>query len=319
MQHKRTRYSRKQVFASSHTPIAASRHVLDSDIEAHSHDFVEVALIFGGSGIHSTVHGHHPIRAGDAFIFRPGAWHAYYECHQLDVYNCCFGLEILQRELAWTREDGLLNWLFWTGPLSLNRRGILTVTIPPTMLQAYQVQLDALCNARTDSASGSSRISQIAQLLLFFGLLTQSLEQSQGSYRGQMAHMHQAVLRGIQLLENNLAHPWSLPELAEQLHLDRSYLVRLFRAATGLSPIAYLARQRAERAAALLVRTTLPINQIGEAIGWPDPNYFARRFKAHFGVNATIYRGQLQQSGLHMPMNSQSNENGRLQADFAAY
>jgi AraC family L-rhamnose operon transcriptional activator RhaR len=27
-------------------------------------------------------------------------------------------------------------------------------------------------------------------------------------------------------------------------------------------------------------------------VGWDDPNYFARRFKAHFGISATRYRQQ---------------------------
>ena len=32
------------------------------------------------------------------------------------------------------------------------------------------------------------------------------------------------------------------------------------------------------------------MTQIGRSVGWPDQNYFARRFKAHFGLSATSYR-----------------------------
>ena len=32
------------------------------------------------------------------------------------------------------------------------------------------------------------------------------------------------------------------------------------------------------------------VTAIGRAVGWPDQNYFARRFKAHYGLSATTYR-----------------------------
>ena len=79
-------------------------------------------------------------------------------------------------------------------------------------------------------------------------------------------------------------------DLAEELHLAPAYLVRLFKDATGLPPKAYLAQVRAERAAVLLLHSDDPVTSIGRAVGWPDQNYFARRFKAHYGLSATTYR-----------------------------
>lgn len=54
--------------------------------------------------------------------------------------------------------------------------------------------------------------------------------------------------------------------------------------------MAYLAQVRAEHAAVLLLHSAEPITGIGRAVGWPDQNYFARRFKAHYGLSATTYR-----------------------------
>jgi AraC family transcriptional regulator, L-rhamnose operon transcriptional activator RhaR len=60
--------------------------------------------------------------------------------------------------------------------------------------------------------------------------------------------------------------------------------------------MAYLARRRVEKAAGLLLHTDQPVTQIGRSVGWPDQNYFARRFKAHFGLSATTYRSRFADS-----------------------
>jgi AraC family L-rhamnose operon transcriptional activator RhaR len=84
------------------------------------------------------------------------------------------------------------------------------------------------------------------------------------------------------------------------LHLAPGYLVRLFKAATGPPPMAYLARLRAEHAATLLLHSDQPVTCIGQAVGWPDQNYFARRFKAHYGLSATSYRARFATGAIHL-------------------
>jgi AraC family L-rhamnose operon transcriptional activator RhaR len=56
--------------------------------------------------------------------------------------------------------------------------------------------------------------------------------------------------------------------------------------------MAYLARVRAETAAALLLQTERSITDIAAAGGWPDANYFARRFRQHFGLAPSAYRAE---------------------------
>ena len=94
------------------------------------------------------------------------------------------------------------------------------------------------------------------------------------------------------MMEARPAHQWTLTELAEALHLAPGYLVRLFKSATGLPPMAYLSRHRVELAAARLLHTDDAISRIGESVGWPDQNYFARRFRAHYGLSASAYRSR---------------------------
>ena len=104
----------------------------------------------------------------------------------------------------------------------------------------------------------------------------------------------------MRMLESDSPAAGRSTELADELHLAPGYLVRLFKAATGLPPMAYLAQVRAEQAAVLLLHSDEPVTGIGRAVGWPDQNYFARRFKAHYGLSATTYRERFATQAVHL-------------------
>ncbi|WP_432990643.1 helix-turn-helix transcriptional regulator [Dactylosporangium sp. CA-233914] len=137
----------------------------------------------------------------------------------------------------------------------------------------------------------------IGRLTLFLGCLARALASDDADPAGLTNGVsHPAVLRAMQLLEAAPARAWTLADLAAGLHLTRGYLVRLFKAATGMQPMAYLSRFRIEMAAGMLLRTGDLVTHIGETVGWPDANNFARRFKAHYGLSASTYRSRFSDS-----------------------
>jgi AraC family L-rhamnose operon transcriptional activator RhaR len=255
----------------------------------HTHRFVEIAFAVGGRGTHDCLAGRHDMTPGDVVLLRPGVWHAYEGCRRLELYNCCFSNELLHRELAWTREDPLLGYLLWSGPYSAPRRGMLAFRLDQASLDRCCAHLDALAALRRcplDRYRGDV-LGLLALLLSELGRAAAPAGAPDGSAQGRP---HPAVRHAMRLLESDIARPWTLADLAEELHLAPAYLVRLFKDATGLPPKAYLSQVRAERAAVLLLHSDDPITSISRAVGWPDQNYFARRFKAHYGLSATTYR-----------------------------
>ena len=102
--------------------------------------------------------------------------------------------------------------------------------------------------------------------------------------------VHPAVQHAMRLLEADLAEPWTLERLAAGVNLAPGYLIRLFGRSAGMSPMAYLNRIRAERAAGLLIETVLPVATIGATVGWHDPSHATRRFRAVFGLSPSSYR-----------------------------
>jgi AraC family L-rhamnose operon transcriptional activator RhaR len=267
----------------------AGRHYHDGPNPVHSHSFVEIAFATAGTAVHRSLAGSLRLRTGDVVLLRPGVWHGYEECERLVLYNCCFSSALLRGELAWTREDPLLSYLLWTGPYSAQGRGVLSTRLDPAALaecKVHLVALDALRRCPIDQHRGDI----VGRLALLFSHLGRAVAQSHGPLLGAAGPTHPAAGQAMRMLEARLAYRWTLTELAEQLHLAPGYLVRLFKDATGLPPMAYLARLRAEHAATLLLHSDQPVTGIGQAVGWPDQNYFARRFKAHYGLSATTYR-----------------------------
>ena len=267
------------------TLVHAGPHVHEDSHPLHTHSFFELALVIGGEGVHHSLAGRQRLQIGDAILLRPGVWHEYEECSSLEVYNCCFSADLVRRELAWAREDPLLGYLLWTGPFSAQRRGMLTTHLDPDTLREGIGHLEGLRQLRNRPLS-RHRGEVIGWLSLYLSCVARTVAERDD--RGEQTHP--AVLDAMRMMEADPARPWTLTDLANALHLAPGYLVRLFKSVTGMPPMAYLSRHRVELAADQLLHTDLPISRIGESVGWPDQNYFARRFKSHYGLSASTYR-----------------------------
>ncbi len=92
------------------------------------------------------------------------------------------------------------------------------------------------------------------------------------------APLRREAHRAAELLRADPGRRWSMSDLADELHLSKSQVGRVFVNAYGKSPIAYLTMLRIERMAALLRSTNTPITMIAREVGWGDPNFAARQF-----------------------------------------
>ena len=89
-----------------------------------------------------------------------------------------------------------------------------------------------------------------------------------------------AVARSIERMRERLDQPVQLAEIAAEAGLSVSHYSTLFRAQTGFSPIDYFLRMRMQQAAQLLDTTDLSVKAIAMQLGYEDPLYFSRLFRA---------------------------------------
>lgn len=276
--------SREDFFSDEGARLFVGDPIMEGDNYAHDHDFLELVLVAGGTGTHISIHGAQTIQRGDFFVLRPGAWHEYLDCKNLHVYNCCCAPQLLRRELALLGDDAAVSKLLWVEPLAPQVRGVLHRRLTEEQTHGAAANLSPLSNFPDEPFT-----VRAGRLLVLLGYLGQCIYPNERKREGGL---HAAVRQGMQLLEDSCDEEWDLTRLAELTRLNPSYLTRLFKAATGQSPMQYLARHRAELAASLLIATDHPISEIGARVGWPDANYFARRFKSVFGMTPSAYRAQ---------------------------
>ena len=85
-----------------------------------------------------------------------------------------------------------------------------------------------------------------------------------------------------------------IEDIAFALGLNRSYLTRLFKEATGYSLQDYLLTYRMKMAAKMLAENDHSVADIAQGVGYIDTFTFSKAFKRHFGMSPSAYRSEKQ-------------------------
>lgn len=96
--------------------------------------------------------------------------------------------------------------------------------------------------------------------------------------------------RAIDLIEAGFASNLSLFDLTAASGLSAGHLIALFKAATGLTPHAYLLERRIRHAHHLLTRTALPLAEIALEAGFSDQSHMTRMFRRRHRATPGSYR-----------------------------
>lgn len=103
------------------------------------------------------------------------------------------------------------------------------------------------------------------------------------------------VRQALGRIHDSLAEPVQVEQLAAAAHMSVSHFRSVFRRMTGFSPQEYITLQKLNFACGLLRQTDLSVREVGEAAGYPDPQYFSRIFSRHFGTSPGAYRTDCRQ------------------------
>lgn len=146
---------------------------------------------------------------------------------------------------------------------------------------------------RSMSGIPSLQLSAVHQLISFLYLLSAEGESSYSS--SDNVHLEKA----IRFMQSNVMDSLTLHDIAEHLHLNESYFIRLFKKRIHTTPMKYYTRLKIEAAGALLAETTLSVKEISAKLHFYSEFHFSKTFKSYTGLAPSNYRRTyLQQLGV---------------------
>jgi len=118
----------------------------------------------------------------------------------------------------------------------------------------------------------------------------QPLQEQLFNEQTQSGHLDEQVAQTQDDIRRDLAQTLNAQQLAEKSGLSLRSLQRRFKAATGLTMLAYQQTLRIDSAKALLRDTNANIEEIAQLNGYADTSHFARYFKRATQLTPNQYR-----------------------------
>lgn len=216
-------------------------------------------FVVSGKGIFKTPRGEYSLGKNDIFIIRPYDV-TYYEADAEEPWNYI--------------------WIGFSSDIKLPSALIGNDTIyAPFLSDVFQDCIkadDISSNGKGFEAYMCSRIwDMIAKL--------------EEKYVYSSALSDGYIRAAINIMETEYHSGITVEDIADRLHLNRSYFSTLFKKIINQSPREYLIALRMEKAAELLCKMRLSVSVTATSVGYPDVFAFSRAFKNYYEVSPTDY------------------------------
>jgi AraC-like DNA-binding protein len=110
------------------------------------------------------------------------------------------------------------------------------------------------------------------------------------------SHVARKIEHSISYMLQHVNQPLQVAALAAAVNVSPSHYSALFKRWTGSPPIDYFIHLRMRHACQLFDSTSLNVKEVAAALGYDDPFYFSRTFKAVIQIAPSEYRVMSKQS-----------------------
>ncbi len=101
-----------------------------------------------------------------------------------------------------------------------------------------------------------------------------------------MSEDEKYILKVTKYIEDHISNPdLSVIDLSKKMNTSRGTLYSKILSLTGETPVEFVRSVKLKRAAMLLEKSEMKISQVGYEVGFSNPNYFTRAFKAKYKIS----------------------------------
>lgn len=229
-----------------------------------------VTFILEGAGVYRHDGREYALHAGEGFLITPGTFTSY-TADRDHPWRYIFAI------FTGSGSDALVHH----AGLSDTRR-IFSFDSSDEMRRLLTAMLDA---SRSPAAKGYDVIG-------YFLLVMSRLVRAAAAQSAELVEPAQYLARAQAYIEDHYPYSVSVQQIADWVGIDRTYLYRIFRAHTKLSPGAYLRRFRLQKAVEMMENDALTIGEIAISTGFYDVSHFYRCFTAQYGASPQAYRAE---------------------------
>ncbi len=266
----------------------------DYQIGLHTHEFIEVNLVTGGTGRHFMEDNEMPTSLGDVFVIPPKVEHGYVNEGKLDVFHILLHPLFIQRNMERLEELPGYLMLFTVEPYFRRHSGFRHgMRLEGDELKIATEIADLLERERD---AGDGRTWAVDNLTAYFIIhccrcYAARGDVGKGNDELEARHPHwRAIRAAMELAAVRRGETPTLDDLARAACMQKNYFCRIFRSATGMTPMEYVLRERIREARRLLREGELSVSEVGSRLGFFDTAHFSKVFSRIAGTTPSRYR-----------------------------
>lgn len=264
------------------------RETNQAPMPQHRHEFIEIAIVLSGTGVHVTGEFRHLLQAGDVLVINNRRTHGYERTRNLNLVNLLIRSDLLLRLGPRLRDLEGYRALFTPDSVHWQRKSYASYLRVSSAELAQIEEWVTHVEEETRHGSQGGYLLAEAYLALIIGILSRRF--GRDSELRPRSRWQPSVRRFEKLskwLEAHLGEPLRVVDMARESGMSERTFYRAFRNSLGTPPMAYLLNIRLRRAADLLRQGSgaVRITEIAQSCGFEDSNYFSRCFRRFAGMS----------------------------------